>query len=640
MFADQSTAFLHCCGRRGASLFSKDRSAAGGTVVATVKNGHIQYFSLNDPSGVSVRQALEEGAAKEAAAAAAAAATEMISIHALLPYIAATCPDGEIEITESTEDEEVADSKRKHGRLFIDPPQPDLGPDAQDISISPASPNKRKSAAIWANGMTPSPKKANATIFKQAGHGMSSAPGYTSAIPDVESDAQHLDGRISLAGEAADMETSDDDSVPQSSIWANGMMPRTAPIAEGPAQNTNADPVDGDVSSSGRKDASTSNKGTAAPAQSVWANGMTPISETRNDAPSGNSCADTVPSVWVNGMTALEPGSVTSMQAIGNSTQKLTAMHVEGKDGEQDCTAGKQSFESQGRSSSQEKSGGLWANGMAPVEKGKHATKAKQPSAEATPDRKMDSPVRTGDRRNTTSSEAVCPGQKHQQGQQHANIPSAAEGPAQGILHRAGTAPAPLTVTDPELVSTTSHVTRSASWNAGVTGNTQNYAASAVEDSPFSKAMAELDDGDQARGWLLWQRKCLPAMKRAAIAALRSVAASYRAQDSPNRPSHTFELYGLDFLLDGSGDHCWLLEVNESPDLRFHSAAKESACTAMLDDLLDLVTGHIPVPDTSFSSLDRDDDNSMPSISSSSMNSAWFEPPKRLGGWTRIARHN
>ena len=582
-------------------------------MVATVENGHIKYFSLNNPSGVSVRQVLEESAAKEVAAA-SSAATEMISIHALLPYIAATCPDGEIETSESTEDEEMAaDSKRQHGGLFIDPPQPDLGCDSQDMSISPCSPNKRKSAAIWANGMTPSPKKANATLSR-AGHSTSSTPGNESDTPVVKCDAQHLDGPTSVAEKAADMETSDDDNVPQSSIWANGMTPSTVPITEQSAQNANDDPADGEtVSPSACKIAPTSDEGTATPAQSVWANGMTPITETRNDAscaPSGNSSANTVPSsVWVNGMTALEPGSVTSMKAIGNSTEELTAMPAEGKDGGTGCPAGKQSSESQGRSSSKEKSGGIWAKWTASVGKGSRVPKAKQSPPESTvADRKTGSPVR--------------------------NISSAAEGPAQALLHRAGTDPAPLSVTDPELASA---VTRSASWNEGVTGNTENnYVSAVVEDSPFAKAMAVLE-GDQARGWLLWERKCLPAMKHAAIAALRSVAASHRAQDSPNRPSHTFELYGLDFLLDGSGDHCWLLEVNESPDLRFHSAAKESACSAMLDDLLDLVTGHIPVPEADCSSLDGDDD-SMPSLSSSSMNSAWFEPPKRLGGWTRIAR--
>jgi hypothetical protein len=51
----------------------------------------------------------------------------------------------------------------------------------------------------------------------------------------------------------------------------------------------------------------------------------------------------------------------------------------------------------------------------------------------------------------------------------------------------------------------------------------------------------------------------------------------------------------VDFLLD-SQLGVWLLEVNESPDLRFTTPAKAAACGRMLDDLLKLVLRPNPNP--------------------------------------------
>lgn len=78
------------------------------------------------------------------------------------------------------------------------------------------------------------------------------------------------------------------------------------------------------------------------------------------------------------------------------------------------------------------------------------------------------------------------------------------------------------------------------------------------------------------------QERVVPAMKKLTLRLMQAAAPTFSQRDG------CFELFGLDFLLDRHL-RVWLLEVNESPDLRPRTPAKSAACSRMLDGLISIV---------------------------------------------------
>lgn len=79
-----------------------------------------------------------------------------------------------------------------------------------------------------------------------------------------------------------------------------------------------------------------------------------------------------------------------------------------------------------------------------------------------------------------------------------------------------------------------------------------------------------------------WEHKVVPAMRAITVDILTSSTATWHPHNGG------FELFGFDFMMDKNLD-VWLLEVNESPDLRPRTPAKAAACSRMLDGMVELV---------------------------------------------------
>lgn len=95
---------------------------------------------------------------------------------------------------------------------------------------------------------------------------------------------------------------------------------------------------------------------------------------------------------------------------------------------------------------------------------------------------------------------------------------------------------------------------------------------------------------DQFRGFLrakfgdaaLWEEKCRPAMERAAVLSFKS------AQDSIQNRKGSFDVYGLDFVLD-TELNVWLLEINASPSMEHSTPITTRLCGEVAEDTMKVI---------------------------------------------------
>jgi hypothetical protein len=125
------------------------------------------------------------------------------------------------------------------------------------------------------------------------------------------------------------------------------------------------------------------------------------------------------------------------------------------------------------------------------------------------------------------------------------------------------------------------------------------------------------------------------------VADLFTAAAAYPLGIFPLH--NTFDLFGLDFLVD-TGGKLWLLEVNSDPSLSLFEERLRSECAAMLDGAVELVAAHV-ADVRSQSSLG--DAKSSPGEAKSSLGDAKSSPGDAksslgdpdasvVGGWHRV----
>lgn len=97
---------------------------------------------------------------------------------------------------------------------------------------------------------------------------------------------------------------------------------------------------------------------------------------------------------------------------------------------------------------------------------------------------------------------------------------------------------------------------------------------------------------DQGYGETAWEQQVLPAIGIVAKATLNRAYAQHAPAAAPRRRS--FEVFGLDVILDAEL-RPWLLEVNESPNLRDHGV---DVLEPLLDSLLYVISAGASVGST------------------------------------------
>lgn len=77
----------------------------------------------------------------------------------------------------------------------------------------------------------------------------------------------------------------------------------------------------------------------------------------------------------------------------------------------------------------------------------------------------------------------------------------------------------------------------------------------------------------------MWSERIFPGMQKALIGTMLA------SQDTMDRRSNTFELYGADFMIT---EDCqpWLIEINASPDLGASTSVTARLCPQCLEDVI------------------------------------------------------
>lgn len=77
----------------------------------------------------------------------------------------------------------------------------------------------------------------------------------------------------------------------------------------------------------------------------------------------------------------------------------------------------------------------------------------------------------------------------------------------------------------------------------------------------------------------MWNERIYPGMQKAIVGTMLA------SQDSMDRRSHSFELFGADFMIS-EDFYPWLIEINSSPDLGATTSVTARLCPQCLEDII------------------------------------------------------